>query len=168
MVIRGIEAVAKSKDVFKSSKKTTLASLFAMPEAIVKDHDGEFAVQLGLYQKYTRGIEAIAKDNGVKSAYFLQPVPPYGKTLTEEEKKNAGDLGYRDMYRKIVDGMMTLRDRGLAIYDLGDLLKDEKATIYADDIHFIRDKNGDSPGYRLMAARMGQLLAETWGLKPKP
>jgi hypothetical protein len=168
MVIRGIEAVAKGKDVFKSSKKTTLASLFAMPEAIVKDHDGEFAVQLGLYQKYTRAIEVIARDNGVKSAYFLQPVPPYGKTLTEEEKKNAGDLGYRDMYRKIVAGMMALRDRGLAIYDLGDLLKDEKGTIYADDIHFIRDKTGDSPGYRLMAARMGQLLAETWGLKAKP
>jgi hypothetical protein len=168
MVVRGIEAVAKSKDIFKSSKKTTLASLFAMPEDIVKDHDGEFAVQLGLYQKYTRAIEAIAKDNGVKSAYFLQPVPPYGKELTEEEKKNAGDLKYGSMYRKIIAGMMTLRDRGLAIYDLGDLLKDEKGTIYADDIHFIRDKNGDSIGYRLMAARMGQFLAETWGLKPKP
>jgi hypothetical protein len=152
MVIRGIEAAAKSKDIFKSSKKTTLASLFAMPEDIRKDHDLEFAVQLGLYQKYTRAIEAIAKDNAVKTAYFLQPVPPYGKTLTEEEKKNAGDLSYGDMYRKIVAGMMTLRDRGLAIYDLGDLLKDEKGTIYADDIHFIRDKNGDSPGYRLMAA----------------
>jgi hypothetical protein len=168
MVIRGVEAVAKSKDIFKSSKKTTLASLFAMPEEIRKDHALEFAVQLGLYQKYTRAIEAIAKDNAVKTAYFIQPVPPYGKVLTEEEKKNAGDLSYGDMYRKIVAGMMTLRDRGLAIYDLGDLLKDEKATIYADDIHFIRDKSGDSPGYRLMAARMGQLLAETWGLKAKP
>jgi hypothetical protein len=168
MVIRGIEAVAKSKDIFKSTKKTTLASLFALPEDIVKDHDRAFAVQLGLYQKYNRAIEAIAKDNGVKTAYFLQPVPPYGKELTEEEKKTAGDLSYGPMYRKIVAGMMTLRERGLAIYDLGDLLKDEKRTIYADDIHFIRDKAGDSPGYRLMAARMGQLLAETWSLKPKP
>jgi len=65
MVIRGIESVAKSKDIFKSSKKTTLASLFAMPEEIVKDHDREFAVQLGLYQKYTRAIEAIAQRRGV-------------------------------------------------------------------------------------------------------
>jgi hypothetical protein len=68
----------------------------------------------------------------------------------------------------MVAGMMTLRDRGLAIYDLGDLLKDEKGTFYADDIHFIRVKGAESPGYRLMAARVGQLLAETWGLKPKP
>jgi hypothetical protein len=168
MVIRGIESVAKSKDIFKSSKKTTLASLFALPPEIVKDHDRAFAVQLDLYQKYARAIEAVAKDNGVKTAYFLQPVPPYGKVLTEEEKKNAGNLSYGPMYRKIVDGMMTLRERGLAIYDLGDLLKDEKGTIYADDIHFIRDKTGESPGYRLMAARVVQNLADTWGLKPRP
>jgi hypothetical protein len=168
MIVRGIEAVAKGKDVFKSSRKTTLASLFAMPEEIVSDYDREFAVQLGLYQKYARAIEAIAKDNAVKTAYFIQPVPPYGKALTEEEKKTAGDLSYGDMYRKMVAGMMTLRDRGLAIYDLGDLLKDEKGTFYADDIHFIRDKKRESPGYRLMAARICQLLAETWGLKAKP
>jgi len=167
MIIRGIESVAKSKDVFKSTKKTTLASLFAMPEEISKDRDLEFAVKLGFYQKYTRAIDAIARDNNVKAAYFIQPVPPYGEVLTDEEKKNAGDLGYVDMYRKIVTGMMTLRERGLAMYDLGDLLKDEKGTIYADDIHFIRDKTGESPGYRLMAARIGQLLAEAWGLKPK-
>jgi len=63
--------------------------------------------------------------------------------------------------------MLTLREHGLAIYDLGDLLKDEKRTIYADDIHFIRNPKGDSAGYRLMASRVGELLAETWGLKRK-
>ena len=34
--------------------------------------------------------------------------------------------------------MLTLRERGLPIYDLGDLLVDEKGTIYADHIHFQR------------------------------
>lgn len=169
MIIRGIEAMAKSKEIFTSTKKkTTLTSLFSMPEEIRIDNDLEFSVQLGLYQKYTRAIEAIARDNDVKSAYFLQPVPAWGKILTEEEKRNAGDLGYRDIYRKIVAGMLTLRDRGLAIYDLGDLLKGESRTIYADTIHFIRDQNGESRGYRLMAARIAQLLAETWDLKSKP
>jgi hypothetical protein len=168
MIIRGIESVAKSKDIFKSSKKTTLSSLFAMPPEISKDYDRMFAVQLGLYQKYTRAIEAIAKEQGIKSAYFLQPVPPYGKVLTEQEKQTAGDISYGPMYRRMVAGMMTLRDRGLPIFDLGDLLKDEKGNVYADDVHFIRDKNGASPGYRLMAARVAQILAETWGLKPKP
>ncbi|MBS0550129.1 MAG: hypothetical protein JSR24_20425, partial [Proteobacteria bacterium] len=56
MIIRGIEGVAKSKDSFKSTKKTTLVGLFAMPDEYRKDPDAEFAVQLALYQKYERGI----------------------------------------------------------------------------------------------------------------
>jgi hypothetical protein len=171
MIVHGIEAVAKSKDVFKAdkNKKTTLASIFALPNDVKGNGEKVFQTQLVLYQKYERAIEAVAKDNNVKTAYFFQPVPSWGKTLTDEEKRAAGaNMTDPVLYRRMVDGMMTLRDRGLAIYDLGDLLKDEKGTIYADDIHFIRDKNGDSPGYRLMAARVGQLLAETWGLKPKP
>ena len=56
------------------------SGLFEMPDEIRKDHDLAFAVQLSLYQKYERGIEAIAKDNGVKSAYFLQPAPAGSRT----------------------------------------------------------------------------------------
>ena len=74
MVIRGIEAAAKGKDSFKSNKRTTLPSLFACPRN--PDNQRLFDVQLGLYQKYSRGIEAMAKDYGVKSAYFLQPSRP--------------------------------------------------------------------------------------------
>lgn len=168
LVVRGIEAVAKGKDIFKSTKRTTLKSIFAMPEEIRRDYDWAFAVQLGLYQKYARGIEVLARDYNVKTAYFLQPAPGYGKTLTPEEKENAGDLAYADMYRRIVTGMLTLRERGLAIYDLGDLLINEKGTIYADHIHFVRARDGESRGYRLMAARMGELLSETWSLQRKP
>ena len=88
--------------------------------------------------------------------------------LTDEEKKNAGDLGYGELYRRIVAGMMTLREKGLPIFDLGDILKDEKGTLYADHIHFIRDpKTGESQGYRIMAARMAEKIAETWSLQKK-
>ena len=169
MIIRGIEAVAKSKDVFKSKKKTTLRGLFEMPEEIRKDHDLAFAVQLSLYQKYERGIEAIAKDNGIKTAYFLQPVPAYGKVLTEEEKKVAGDLAYGELYRRIVAGMMTLKDTGLPIYDLGDVVKGHSETLYADHIHFYRKQpTGESAGYQIMAEHMAAQLAETWRLQKKP
>jgi len=169
MIIRGIEAVAKSKDIFKSTKKTTLPGLFSMPEEIRKDHDLEFAVQIALYQKYERAVEAVAKDNGVKSIYFLQPAPAYGKVLTEEEKKDAGDLSYGELYRRIIAGMMTLKEKGLPIFDLGDILKDEKERLYADHIHFMRDpKTGESQGYRIMAARMAEKMADTWGLQKKP
>jgi hypothetical protein len=168
MIIRGIEAVAKGHDSFKSSKRTTIPSLFVLPKDIQDDPGRLFAVQLGLYQKYLRETEAVAHDNGVKSAYFLQPVPAWGKTLTEQERRVVGDLSYRDIYRRIVTGMMTLGERGLPIYDLGDIFQDQKGTIYTDQIHYLADDKGVSPGNRLVAARIGALLAETWGLQPKP
>ncbi len=169
MIIRGIESVAKSKDIFKSKKKTTIKGLFELPEEIRKDHDLAFAVQLSLYQKYERGIEAIAKDNGIKTAYFLQPVPAYGKTLTDEEKKVAGDLAYGELYRRIVAGMMTLKSKGMPIYDLGDVVQGHSETLYADHIHFYRKfPTGGSAGYQIMAERMAEKLAETWGLQKKP
>jgi hypothetical protein len=167
MVVRGIEQAAKGQDIFKSTKKTTLNSIFRMPEDIRRDTERAFNVQLGLYQKYLRATEVLARDYDLKSAYFLQPVPAWGKELTEDEKSIVGDLSYRDLYRKIVAGMLTLRDRGMAIYDLGDIYADQKGTIYADHIHPLRDKQGESLGYRLMAARVAAQLGETWGLQKK-
>ena len=100
----------------------------------------------------------------------MQPVPAYGKELTEEEKKDAGDLGYRDIYRRIVEGMLTLRSRGMQVFDLGDIYKDEKVRIYADHVHCYRDPNprADSRGYSIMAQRIAADLAQAWGLKEKP
>jgi hypothetical protein len=168
MIIRGIEAVAKGHDSSESNKRTTISSLFALPKDIQDDPERLFAVQLGLYRKYFRLTEAVAHDNGVKSAFFLQPVPAWGKTLTEEEKRVVGDLSYREIYRRIVDGMMTLRERGLPIYDLGDIFENQKATIYADQIHYLSNDDGESLGNRLVATRISELLAETWGLQRKP
>jgi len=174
MIIRGIEAVAKSKDNFTSKKKTTLTSLFSLPAEVSADPEKVFQTQLGLYQKYERAIEAVARDNGVKTAYFLQPVPGYDKPLTDEERRNAGDLSYVPSYRRIVEGMLTLRDRGMAVFDLGDIYKDETGKIYADDVHCVRanemlgDRRADSRGYTIMAERVADDLAQAWGLKPKP
>ena len=168
LVIRGIEAAAKGKDSFKSNKKTTLNGIFKMPEDIRRDAEREFDVQIGLYQKYLRATEALARDYNLKSAYFIQPAPAYGKVLTDEEKRVAGDLAYGPIYRKMVAGLMTLRERKLAMYDLGDIFANVKETIYADHIHYWRDAAGESPGNRLMAARIAEQLGETWGLKKKP
>ena len=40
---------------------------------------------------------------------------------------------------------MTLRERGLAIYDLGDIFANEKGTIYADHVHYWRDDKAREP-----------------------
>jgi hypothetical protein len=168
MIIRGIEAVAKGQESFTSHRRTTIPSLFALPKDIQDNPERAFAVQLSLYQKYFRATEAVAHDNGVKSAFFLQPVPAWGKTLTEDEKRVVGDLSYRDLYRRLVGGMMTLSERGLPIYDLGDIFQNQKGTIYRDQVHYLFNDEGESLGNRLMAARIGELLAESWGLQRKP
>jgi len=168
MVVRGIEQAAKGKDIFKSAKKTTLNSMFHMPENIRSNHKLAFDTQLGLYQKYIKATVAVAKDNNVKAAYFIQPAPAIGKELTEEEKRLVGDLSYKGMYANIVTGLMTLRDGGTPIFDLTQIFAGEKATIYADHIHYARDAVNESPGNRIIAARMGEILAENWGFQRKP
>jgi hypothetical protein len=167
LVVRGIEAAAKSKDNFISGKKTTLNTIFAMPKEIRADNEKAFVFQMELYQKYVRGMEMMAREFGVKSAFFMQPVPAIGKTLTAEEKAVIGDLYYTALYRRMVDDMLKLRERGVPVFDLTDLLVDEKRTIYEDGIHFFREKSGESIGYRIMAARVAKDLAATWKLQPK-
>ena len=169
MLVRGIEALAKSRDIAGTGKRTTLNGLFTLPADIANDPEKLFQTQLALYQKYERAIEAVAKDNGVRTAYFLQPIPGYGKTLTEDEKRTA-DFDLVDRYRRIVGGMLSLRQRGLAVFDLGDVFKDEKGRIYADRIHCWRDPGpkAESRGYTVMAERVAQDLAQAWGLNRKP
>src|SRR5262249_37923827 len=136
LVVRGIEAAAKGTSAWQSNKRTTLDRMFALPSGIAGEEEPMFAIQLALFQKYNRATEAVACDNGVKTAYFFQPVPAYGKVLTPEEKAVAGDLKYIALYRRIVDAMLLQRSLGMAVFDLGDMLADVKETIYADSVHF--------------------------------
>jgi hypothetical protein len=41
-----------------------------------------------------RAMEAVTRDYDVKRAYFFQPVPAYGKSLTAAEQAVVGDLSY--------------------------------------------------------------------------
>ena len=168
LLVRQIEALAKSKGNIRSNKHTTIDSLFALPAGVVGDGEKVFATQLGLFRKYQSGMEAIARDYGVKTAYFFHPVPAWHKTLTPAEQAAVGDLSYGPLYRRMVDAMMKQRDDGLPVFDLGDLLIDIKETIYADGAHFERDPNsGESLGYRLMARQVAADLAQAWGLQRK-
>ena len=90
--------------------------------------------------------------------------PSWGKDLTEDEKKGAADMSYLNGYRDMIAGMLGLGERGLAIYDLGDIFQAEKGTIYADAVHATYQGNA-SRGYELMAARMAKDIAAAWDLK---
>src|SRR5215475_7687733 len=54
IIVRGIEAAAKGSSGWKSNKRTTLDSLFALPPGIAGEGEGAFATQLALLQKYHR------------------------------------------------------------------------------------------------------------------
>jgi hypothetical protein len=165
LAIRAIETFAKGRSAWNSSKRTTLDGMFALPPAIAGQGEAVFAMQLALFQKYNRAIEAMARDYGVRTAYFFHPVPAWGKVLTPQEKAVAGDLSYVALYRRMVDAMLLQRRLGMAVFDLGDLLVDVRQTIYADSVHFYRAPDGESPGYRLMAKRVAADLAAAWGLE---
>jgi hypothetical protein len=168
LVIRQVEALAKSLGGGASKKRTTLDSIFALPPDIAGDSEKVFTTQLMLYRKYQSAVAAIARDLNVRTAYFFHAVPAWGKTLTPEEKAAAGDLSYGPLYRRMVEAMMRQHENGLPVFDLGDLLVDVKETIYADDVHFIRNaRDGASPGYNLMANRVAEDVAKAWGLHRK-
>jgi hypothetical protein len=168
LIIRRIDAMAKSGGGRRSGKRTTLESIFALPPDVVGDGEKVFATQLALYRKYQSSMEAIARDYDVKTAYFFHAVPAWGKTLTEQEKAVVGDLSYGPLYRRMVEAMMRQREPGMPVFDLGDMLIDVKETMYADLAHFAQDaRTGESPGNRLMAKRVAADLQQAWHLRRK-
>jgi hypothetical protein len=167
LLVRAIEAAAKGSSAWGASKRTSIDRMFALPPGLAGEEEPVFATQLALFQKYNQATEAMARDNGVKTAYFFQPVPAYGKVLTPQERAVAGDLSYIVLYRRIVEAMLRQRSLGMAVFDLGDMLADVKESIYADSVHFYRSADGESPGYRLMAKRVVADLASAWRLKRK-
>jgi hypothetical protein len=145
--------------------RTSAESLFALD----RDWDRErlFDWHLGQYQKFIREMEAIAREFGVRSAFFVQPVPALGKPLSEAERRVVGDLGYGEDYQRMADRLLELRGHGIAIFSLLDVFAEHPETLYADGIHLERGDGGRSEGYRLMAEAIAPRLAETWGLEPR-
>ncbi len=169
LIIRGIESLAKGRSGLKSSKHTTLDSIFALPLEVTADDGARvFDTQLALFRKYRRATEAIARDWNVRTAYFLQPCLAWGKPLSPQEKAISVEPDMIALYRRIVDGMLQQRELGMAVFDLGDVFADVNETIYSDFVHFARAADGESLGYRLMARRMAADVAKAWGLKRKP
>ena len=145
----------------------TYSAMMSLPKNITDSATTYMDWQTGQYAKYIRVMDVTARDFGIKSMFFLQPVPAVDKTLTPEESRATPDLRYGERYTEIVRRLLTLRERNIEVRSLLDVFKDEKETIYSDDIHPKRNLM-DSRGYSLMAARMAQEMAGTWGWQKKP
>jgi len=164
MVLARIDAVIK-QDLQSAQPKTNTSSIFALPPEW--DEERRVAWADGQYRKYIRAMDAIAAQNDVLVAHFIQPAPAIGKTLTAEEKAVVGDLSYRARYQRITGDVLSLAKEGTPIFSLLDLFAQNRNTLYADVIHLRRAADGESEGYRLIAERIAETLARTWHLRPK-
>lgn len=147
-------------------RRTTVESLFTLPARY--SATDVFRHALRSYVKYLVSMTVLARQWGVKSAHFLQPVPALGKELTAAERAVVGDLGYRERYARMVEELLRLGRIDVPVFSLVNLFAECRETMYADWIHLERDaRTGESPGYRLMAERMAAELARAWGLVPR-
>ncbi len=111
------------------------------------------------YKKYMRLMHAVAEEEGVKDLFVIQPTPVYGKALTQDELKKAGDLKYRDLYLEMTAKLLQLRGQGVPVYDALDVFNDVKGALYVDAIHTKPE------GSDILEARLLQLIVREWDLK---
>jgi hypothetical protein len=149
------------------SKKATNINRFDLMFALPPEwtFDQKFAFNIEQYRKYIRTIWRMSQGRNARAAFMIQPVPAIGKPLSDEERRNAPDLSYRDLYQRISDNLLPLTQEGIPIYSLLDIYAHETATLYVDVIHLKSDAQGESPGYRIMAEAIAQRLGEGWNLQ---
>lgn len=148
-----------------SKDETTVESIFSLPPQWTQEQRDVY--NIAQYRKYVAMTDAMAKQMRIKSAFFIQPVPVLDKSLTDEEKVliSHSPTDYGDLYRRMVDELLSLRQEGVPVFSLVDVFKDYKGTIYGDFIHCRQTgPRNESPGFTLMAERMATLLEQEWHL----
>jgi hypothetical protein len=160
-------ALAASANANNQNDAALFMKMMALPQSVSSSPQELFSWQLAQYAKYLRVMNAIARDYETRAMFFLQPVPAIGKVLTEDEKRASPDLSYGVRYGAIVAGLESLRNQGIDVRSLLHVFDREKETIYADDIHPFRSADGESRGYRLIAAEMAKEMASAWHYQPK-
>jgi hypothetical protein len=146
---KSLEAIAYGE---LGARKTSVVSLFALPAEWKPEQ--RIAFNIEQYRKYARIIDAVAKAEGVRAAFFVQPVPAIGKGLTEEERRVVGNLGYAALYTRLANALLEAQADGLQVFSLIDVFRDRHDTIYGDPIHFAHDGQ-TSDSRRQPAGRRG-------------
>jgi len=165
-VIALMERWAERRAAANGNSKTLIDSMLALPPDWSRDQVKTW--QMSQYKKYLRTVRGIARDNGVLSAHFIQPVPAIGKALTDAERKVVGDLGYRNGYQGMVRDLLTLNDAGVPVVSMLSVFEGDTRTLYGDAIHLIQDPATKiSPGYERMATDIASHLGRLWGLRAR-
>jgi hypothetical protein len=156
--------VVRTSNAELANRKTGFATFFALPDDWTNEE--RIAFNLKQYQKYIRAIEAVARAESARAAFFVQPVPAIDKRLTPQEQLVTGDLSYSPLYSRLTDALLATRTEGLQVFSLLDVFRDTTETIYVDSIHVAQDsKTQDSKGNRILARAMAEHLAAAWSLE---
>jgi len=137
----------------------TLESIFMLPSDWPMEQCFQF--NMGQYRKYIRLMHGMSGTLGIKDAYFIQPVPRLGKTLTEEELRVIGKTTDPEFYARVADSLLVLRDEQVPVVPLLDCFENTPEAVYVDAVHC------NAEGYRIMAERIAGECARLWGLPEK-
>ncbi len=148
----------------------TFRNMFSLPSEW--SFEKTYQWQKGQYKKYISATHALAKHYGLKSAFFIQPVPAISKKLSEEEirtiKASGYTLEYKKPYLEIVTEVLKVKGEGVPVFSLLDIFAEEEGTIYADAVHCKFDPaTGANEGYRIMAEIIADTIIDEWGMAKK-
>src|SRR4030095_1846243 len=135
--------------------KASYAQMFAFHDKMTREERKIWSLRQ--YEKYIRLIHAGAEALRIKSLFLIQPIPGWGKPLTERERMAARGA-QRQLYKEMTDHLVALREQfGIPVYSLLDVFQDTKEEIYQDRAHV------NDLGNEIIARRIADLIAEVWG-----
>jgi hypothetical protein len=145
-------------------RTTSFISLFEVPADWSREQ--RIAFNIEQYRKYLHLIDASAKAEGARAAFFIQPIAAVGKTLTPEEKQVAGSLDDGPAYHQLADALLETRKDGLQIFSLLDIFQNTSETVYSDLVHLAFDPvTRESRGNRILASGIAERLAAIWSFE---
>jgi hypothetical protein len=135
--------------------KASYAKMFAFHDKMTRKERKIWSLRQ--YEKYIRLMHGGAEALRIKSLFLIQPIPGWGKPLTERERVVAQGAD-RELYKEMTDQLVGLREQlGIPVYSLLDVFQDTKEEIYQDQAHV------NELGNEIMARRVADLIAEVWG-----
>ena len=135
--------------------KASYAQMFAFHDKMTRTERKIWSLRQ--YEKYIRLMHGGAEVLGIKSLFLIQPIPGWGKPLTERERIVARGA-HRKLYKEMTDHLVGLRAQfGIPVYSLLDVFQHTKEEIYKDQAHV------NELGNEIMARRVADLIAEVWG-----
>ena len=135
--------------------KASYAQMFAFHDKMTREERKIWSLRQ--YEKYIRLMHGGAETLGIKSLFLIQPIPGWGKPLTERERTFARGTD-QALYKEMTDHLVGLRAQfGIPVYSLLDVFRGTKEEIYKDQAHV------NELGNEIMARRVADLIAEVWG-----